>query len=192
MIDIYGVYGKYAKLRNASWQLLVDCNINELPVNIISILSALNIYLCKNSDTNKLKDGEYGVSFLIDGQWYIVYDDTLPFNQKLFTLAHELGHILLGHPLKKEREKSKRRSTFETQADMFAIRLLSPTCVLWALDLHTPQEISKICQIDINAAKIRAERMEVLYERNKFLTSSLERKVYHNFSAYIEEQKKKR
>ena len=69
---------------------------------------------------------------------------------------------------------------------MFASRLLAPACVLWALNARTPEEIAALCQISHQAAKFRAERMAILYERNRFLSSPLERKVYDQFKEFIE------
>lgn len=72
---------------------------------------------------------------------------------------------------------------------MFASRLLAPACVLWALDARTPEEIASLCKISHQAAAFRAERMELLYRRGKFLASPLERKVYEQFSKFIDIQK---
>ena len=55
--------------------------------------------------------------------------------------------------------------------------------------IRTAQDIASVCDISITAAKIREARMAVLYERNKFLTSPLERKVYKNFETFVEKYK---
>ena len=73
---------------------------------------------------------------------------------------------------------------------MFAVRLLSPACVLWGLNLHTPEEIQKICNISWSAAVNRAKRMNVLYKRDLFLISPLERQVFEQFHNFIENYKK--
>lgn len=78
--------------------------------------------------------------------------------------------------------------TIEQQADAFAARLLAPACVLWALNVRTMTEIAELCDISNTAAQIRAERMKILYSRNKFLTSPLEKAVYDNFKEYIQKQ----
>ncbi len=76
------------------------------------------------------------------------------------------------------------------QADMFAARLLAPACVIWGLNLHNAHEISQICNISYEAATYRAKRMELLYKRNKFLTSELEKEVYSNFENFINQYNK--
>lgn len=79
---------------------------------------------------------------------------------------------------------------FEEQAaDRFAADILMPACVLWGLNIHTPEEIARLCNVSMSAATIRAERMEVLYQRNKFLTHPLERQVYAQFGGFIQKNK---
>ena len=182
------LYGKYQNLRDAAWRCLLDYKINKLPVDILQIAKSSGIRVIKNSTVEKLKSRESGIS-LFDGEtWYIIYNDKEMLERIRFTISHELGHIFLGHPLKigyHARTIVSDKPENEVQADMFASRLLCPSCVLWGLNLHTPEEISMICKVSYQAAKKRADRMKILYERNKFLTSSLEREVYKNFFDYI-------
>ncbi|MDE5753275.1 MAG: ImmA/IrrE family metallo-endopeptidase, partial [Oscillospiraceae bacterium] len=106
---------------------------------------------------------------------------------KRYTVMHELGHFLLGHlgetPL--SRSEYDCRPSEEQAADKFAIDMLAPACVLWGLHLHRPEEIAKVCNISMQAAGYRAERMKLLYQRNKFLSHPLERRVYAQFSEFI-------
>lgn len=188
------IYGKYKNARNASWQCLIDYGVSSLPINVLKIANNAGIKVIANSqvdnDFNKLKFKESGKSIFDSGEWYVVFNDTEPIYRCKFTVAHELGHIFLGH----ETQNGQHRRTInitkpeeETEADIFASRLLAPACVLWALDLHTAEEIAKACDVSYQAAKIRANRMEVLYKRNKFLTSPLEKQVYKNFENFIKE-----
>lgn len=189
---MYEIYGRYKTVRNGTWQVLIDFNITSLPISVVAIANTAGIKILKNSVVNELKPGEVGASVLDGDMWYIIYDDTVSKGRIRFTIAHELGHIFLGHPLKigyHARTIDVRKPEVETDADMFASRLLCPACVLWGLNLHTPEEIKEVCNVSYAAAKIRSERMKILYERNKFLTSSLERQVYNNFIDYINKNK---
>ena len=180
-------YNKYKEVRNAAWQVLIDNNISELPVPLSQIAKNNDIVIVKNSEADMLDTGESGKSILEGGKWYIVYNDTENHGRRRFTIAHELGHIFLGHELKgvHRRTFAKVRPQEEVDADSFAVRLLAPACVLWGLNLHTAAEIAETCGLSRAAAEHRAKRMEVLYERDKFLTSPIERKVYENFKNYI-------
>jgi len=185
------LYGSYKNARNAAWQCLLDFNISELPVKPSTIAKQSGIKIIKNSSINELSKGESGATYLINSKWYIVYNDTEPRQRSRFTVAHELGHILLGHIMCDKhyaRTFDTSRPTIEQEADVFAARLLAPACVLWALNVHTPQDISELCDISLAAAQVRSERMEILYSRNKFLTSPLEKAVYDNFKEYIQKQ----
>lgn len=187
------IYGRYKQARNSAWQTLIDFNINTLPVKVSSIAKQAGIKLIKNSVVNQLQANESGISVLDNDIWYIIYDDTAPNGRIRFTVAHELGHIFLGHPLKDgyhARTIDINKPAVETDADIFASRLLAPACVLWGLNLHTPEDISRVCKISLSAAKIRSERMDILYKRNKFLTSNLEKQVYKQFEKYIDENRR--
>ncbi len=186
------VYGVYKKARNASWQALIDNKVESLPVDIVQIIRNNGIRLLKNSQTNELRSGEAGISIFDGTQWFIVYDDLLPIGRKRFTVAHELGHIVLGHPLIAgfhARTTGGSLPQTESEANIFASRFLAPACVLWGLNIHTSADISRICEISKEAAEIRAKRMDELYKRNMFLTSPLERRVYNQFKDFIEQNR---
>lgn len=86
-------YGKYKYVRNASWQILLDYNVRQLPVKITDIARQADIKVVKNSDCHLLKDNQIGLSILIDSKWYIIFDDNMSSERARFTIAHELGHI---------------------------------------------------------------------------------------------------
>lgn len=179
----YSNYGIYRKVRNAAWQCLIDNKINRLPVDVLLIAKANGIKLRKNSDVGLLKTNQSGLCFYSyeNVQWYIVYDDEAAPGRRRCIIAHELGHILLGHECN-NREK---------EADAF-VRLLSPACVLWGLNLHTADEIAAVCDISKAEARKRATRMATLYKRGKFLTAPLEKQVFEQFKGFIEEQNTKK
>lgn len=187
------IYGVYKKVRNASWQALIDNKVDKLPVDIVQIVCNNGIRLLKNSQAKELRGGEVGISIFDGNQWFIVYDDLLPIGRKRFTVAHELGHIFLGHPLvagfHARTATGDKMPKTESEANAFASRFLAPACVLWGLNAHTAADIAKICAISKEAAEIRAKRMAELYKRNMFLTSPLEQQVYKQFERFIEQNR---
>lgn len=157
------------------------------------IVKEMGIKVIKDSNIHELKPNESGVSIFDGNFWYIVYNDNEGRKRNRFTIAHELGHILLGHELKDgyyARSKTVMKPLLESEADTFAVRLLAPACVLWGLNVHSAEEIAELCDISYSAAKIREERMRVLYQRNKFLTSSLEKQVFRKFEPFINQKVK--
>lgn len=188
-------YGKYKTARNASWQCLIDNNITSLPVSVTKIATNNGIIIQKysESNSNRLNEDEIGSTYFIGDKIIIVYRDTETIQRCRFTIAHELGHIFLGHTLfgtKLSRKFYVPKSVIEIEADIFASRLLAPACVLWGLNLYTADEIAKVCNISLLAGKHRAERMRVLYKRDKFLTNPLEQQVFDQFKDFIDSNKK--
>lgn len=186
-------YAKYKNVRNASWLCLLDCNIRSLPVPIGSICRIYDINVI-DDNSNYLRKNESGRILRIDSDIVIVINNAEPKSRCRFSIAHELGHFLLGHlgddVIHLNRARTEVKPESETQADIFAARLLAPACVLWGLNLHTAEEISEVCNISLQAAVFRAKRMEELYRRNCFLTSPLEHKLYDQFRAFIEQNRR--
>lgn len=181
-------YTDYQNARDATWKLLIDQNIQKLPIQMSLLCKALGIAIKLYSPTDK-NDGK---SFMVDGVPVIMVSSEIPAPRQRFTAAHELGHILLGHVGRYKlvnREPNQNDSPIEQAANVFASRLLAPACVLWGCGANTPEQIAVLCDISYEAARFRAKRMEELYKRNKFLSSPLEREVYRQFAAYIEENK---
>ena len=190
--NVYGLYNHYRNARDAAWQTLIDFKINTLPVKLSIICDGLGITLIDDSQAHELRPTESGIAIKQNGKWYIIIDDTDVIGKQRFTIAHELGHILLGHPLKigyYTRKENLVKPTDETEADMFASRLLAPACVLWGINAVTAEQIAAVCGISRSAAHYRAERMDLLRKRGKFLTSPLERQVYKQFEVYIQQNR---
>lgn len=182
------IYGFYKNIRDASWQALLDFGCDRLPIDLSDICGQLGVVLLDNTTAQELRPTESGVAVRQDGVWYIIFDDTDTRGKQRFTVAHELGHILLGHALKNgyyTRRSNIVKPEDERAADMFAARLLAPACVLWGIDATTAEQIAAVCDISIAAARIRAERLDLLRKRDKFLTSPIEREVYQKFENYI-------
>lgn len=170
-------YNNYKNARDAARQCLIDNNISSLPLKLSIICHNHNIDIIKNSDLDinskaRLRQNQLGKCVSIDGQFYIIIDDTDILPAQRYTIAHELGHLIIP-------------TSDEYEAERFAIGILAPACVLWGCNIHSAEDIAKMCNISQASAKIRAERMEMLYKRNKFLTSPLERQVFDNFSEFI-------
>ena len=146
---------------------------------------------CHSVDTDTLK-GASGMIRVVNGKLCMFVNNSQSVQRQRFTVLHELGHFKLGHlgnaPMLRNYESI--RTEEEQLADKFAADVLMPACVLWALNIHTAEEIVDLCNVSMQAANIRAERMKVLYGRNKFLSHPLERKVYSQFQTFINKVKK--
>ena len=134
----------------------------------------------------------------------IFYNDEKTTQRQRFSIAHELGHIFLHNSDEKatvrNREPAPNDDPVETEANIFASRLLAPLCVLQFLNLNSAREIAEFCDISHTAAQLRFCRLCEIRKRNSlrlrekkhgtFLLSKLERCVIDNFKEYIEKNKK--
>ena len=108
--------------------------MNSLPLQVSDIASKLNIGLYKYSQNKELLI-KSGLSYLMQakgfaymspvGKLMIFFDDSQSRQEIRYTIAHELGHILLGHvdsrnPRGRLLEPSNPK--LEREADSFALR----------------------------------------------------------------------
>lgn len=91
----------------------------------------------------------------------IVINDAQHARRKRFSLAHEIGHLLLGHgPVAfKSDIQILRSARHEAHANRFAAELLMPKCLLKKYGFLKPEEICGLCQVSLEAARIRAEQL---------------------------------
>lgn len=177
-------YKDYKNSRDMAWQILLDLGVCSLPVKVSDVCRQIGVQV----KVTELEGTSGEVRILRGVPWILVSADDPPVRQR-FTVAHELGHILLGHVGKYElvnREPSPEDNPIEQAANVFAARLLSPACVLWGCRVRSAEDIAELCQISLPAARYRWQRMQILYQRGKFLTHPLERKVFEKFLPYIE------
>lgn len=184
-------YGIYKGARNASWQCIIDFKIDSLPVKVSAIAKSADISVIKNSDAKFLKDSQSGLTVLQNNKFYIIYNDTESAQRCRFTIAHELGHIFLGHLMINTpiyRTFAKRNDT-ESAANVFARDLLAPACVLHELQALSAAVISDLCNISLESAGYRAERMRELEQRNAWYMHPMERDVIKQFDNFIKKKK---
>lgn len=77
-------------------------------------------------DGQELDDGISGMQATYKGKSFIRYNSNHNVKRSRFTVAHELGHALLGHVLECTRGDFKSRDAQEVEANQFAAELLMP------------------------------------------------------------------
>ncbi|MGN0182840.1 MAG: ImmA/IrrE family metallo-endopeptidase [Candidatus Ornithomonoglobus sp.] len=205
---MYTNYNNYKKVRDLSWEILIRFNISSLPVDIFSICHKAGIMVYTYRQNKELIDrlglaqhvkNNDGFSTTINKRYVIFYDDTIiPSGRAKFTLAHELGHILLRHITKDNvvtrwnRGEETPHDPRETAANQFAARLLAPACILRELNVQTVDELRELTGLSYTAAGYRLQRLEELRKRNKFYLSPLERRVKNQFNNFINTYKNRK
>ena len=208
-------YGLYRGVRDAAWHLLLRIGVMALPVCCAEVAARMGLPVLSYTRAGPLLralglerhcENNDGFAAHIDGRWCVFLSDDGDECKRNFTLAHELGHVLLGHVMQEtqaggarvrytrlnQREWAhglNRLDAMEREANMFASRMLSPACVLWGLNLHTSGEIARACALPAYVARKRADRMRVLYERGLFLKSPVETALFEQFMPYLLSQR---
>ena len=88
----------------------------------------------------------------------VFYDDTCSVGTRLFSLAHEIGHIVLRHIATGARGYDASDTAQEREADAFAYALLAPLDALRAARVRTVKQIQRMTLLDRErAAHVLAE-----------------------------------
>lgn len=201
-------YRQYQAARDTAWRALLKITEKRLPVEPEALAAVLGVELHpfphpeENQRLWTLANQVRGVcvSLRIRGAWHIfMRDSSLDASQRRFAVAHELGHLLLGAETRLlapgvrcflsgdnqgDLMEDPQKMT-DYAADIFAIRLLAPACLLHELGVDTPGDIMALCGLPPKAAALRAERMALLNRRNVFYANALERQVRDAFRPYL-------
>lgn len=79
-----------------------------------------------------------------------------------FTVAHELGHIVLAHRRTMNRASNSEIRPFENsewQANTFASEFLMPVATIVKFGLHSPGAIARHFNVSVQAAEVRLRRL---------------------------------
>lgn len=161
----------YDRAAKMAYRSILSLGINTLPIDPLMILKR-----CKNTAVHtydeimplcRVSDPSYFKAFIMEGKdavtirreiggravYELFYDAQANRRRMRFTLAHELGHIVLGHHQEQPWE--------EKEADYFASQLLAPRPVfnvlaLRGLDTSDPEFIARTFYLSKAAAEIAA------------------------------------
>ncbi|MGN0670432.1 MAG: ImmA/IrrE family metallo-endopeptidase, partial [Oscillospiraceae bacterium] len=168
--------------------------IGDLPINPAKAAGALGIKTVSYSSMTEFFDIKMetlysrsadGFAFKTENRFVIaVNENSCGERKRRFTIAHELGHCVLGHACKLSDFRFP-TDVEEHAADRFAADFLAPLPVLILCGAESAEEIKKICGISGQAAEIRYKEL-VRMRRSNFLISDENRKIADMFSEFIE------
>ncbi len=164
------LYYAYKNARNLAWEILINQKLIKFPIDIKKVANNLGIIVI---ESKRLPHNLYAVSFTQNAQTIISYVSSGNINTDRFTIAHELGHILLKHKADKAYSEYQ-----EEQANVFASRLLAPMIIINDLAPNSAEELSDLFGLSLESATIRYNRYIKIKKRNKFLTNNLEKEYY--------------
>ena len=177
----------YYNVRNNAWDFLIKNNITKYPLDLreIALKNNWNIWSFKKycevrkmNYNDLIKKYPDGFTEIIDDKIFICYNQQNNKQRNRFTICHEIGHIVLKHLYKGQK--------LEKEANMFAARILMPMLLIKELDITTPEELAKICDVSIDAAKYRLNRFQEIKGRERFYTNPKEQSLYLQLKSFIE------
>lgn len=112
--------------REKARSIITDIGIKNPPILLGHIINFLNVnskIIIKSWDFPKSIDG---INFLNGEKIVIGYNQNVGYFRKRFTIAHELGHFLLGHLVANHRINFEDNNLEDIEANQFAAELLIP------------------------------------------------------------------
>lgn len=199
------LYDRYQAARDAAWRTLLKFEVHSLPVDVEDIAGKLGIEILARPEGREGASLPRAAAITLrkSGRFQVLMQKGLSYSRYRFALAHELGHIILQHPMQRLPDGAltfvglanagdmlpEHLEESDTDADMFAIRLLAPACVLHSLHMHSREGIAALCGLPEGAAAMRAERMALLDYRNAYGIHPLEKQVQKQFLPFIRKKR---
>ena len=188
---------------HTAWEALILAKIDALPVDLHKIMSTYGIdYMLYSMFPENMISRKFKASdgFSLKCERLFKQPRTLIFLndfdtckvKRRFTIAHLLGHIILGHDNYANRYNiSETDSTSHplcTHANVFARELLMPTCVLQALDATKAKEIETLCDVTPVLSEQAEQRVKLTHHQPNSL-HELEIEVLSLFGRFIRQKK---
>lgn len=203
-------YPRYAYARQRAYRLLCELEIDRLPVDPWKVAEALpNVHICKWTvlrdncgDDDPLfidKEGADAKTQHLRGQadYLVVYDDRVETYQRIrWTIAHEIGHIVLGHltsfdatALCRGTLTEAEYKVLEREADTFAVNLLAPMTIINRLPfIQTKTDFMELCDLSGEASDNCIKELQLLKSGKKLSFPIKEEDVLHRlFYRFIDE-----
>lgn len=201
---------RYAYARQRAYRLLCELEIDRLPVDPWKVAEMLpNVHICKWTDLRDNchdddplfidKESADAKTQHLRGQadYLVVYDDRVENYQRIrWTIAHEIGHIVLGHLTSFEATALCRGSlseqeykVLEREADTFAVNLLAPMTIIIRLpSIQSKADFMELCDLSGQASDNCMEELRLLKNGKKLPFPIKEEDVLHRlFFRFINE-----
>lgn len=196
------LYPRHGFARKLAKEFLLQSKVKSLPVNPMAICNQQGFIIRSVSEAEELIDEldpfdvrsnpecDAKTYLTSDGRYVIVYDDAV-FSQGriIWTIAHEIGHIVMGHLRDFEQTEIhkgltlKENTVLEKEADTFASEFLAPAEVLIRCQCVKKNLIIKLCGLSEQAASYRENYLQA-YEPNQVF-EHIDQKLLKQFSSFI-------
>lgn len=184
-----------------AWDFLIRHRLRELPIDCLQLNEIdAGLKIKSYSDSIKfissLKLTEYaekhnGFTIEYDKKVIILYNEKMPYSIRNFVIAHEIGHVILGHATNKNGilgydDDGNTKEGQEEEADAFAYAFLAPSPVFKELNVSEAQAVAKLSGLSLKYADKATEEIVKSADINY---SGIEIELIDLFKDYINKQR---
>lgn len=153
----------YRRATNAAYDTLIKLETFSISTNVFSVVELLlencqlltygqACFLYGFSLHQLLENSEFGFSIVSStGNRIILYNENMPLGSIRFTIAHEIGHAILGHITEDD-------PCSEKEANCFARNLLCPLPVAEILGASTIDDYTELFSVTASMAMTTIDR----------------------------------
>lgn len=156
------------------YRLIIEFQHNnhlEFGVNIKKLCEKIGWPLLEYNNNHKLISiSKDGFTYYKNNEFYIFFNNDKIEERINFTIAHEVGHIVLGHHFVENTQVLMYgQNTFlEKQANTFAQNILMPADKMYIFENHPIPDVARYFGVSKSMANVRINRLnEDLYYLNK-------------------------
>lgn len=156
---------EYEFIKGEVTHIFVTCKVKCIPVSGFEMASRMGITLLPYSGLSKeklenaMRVSEDGFFLEYGGREYIYYNDMdCGYERQNWTILHEIGHIVLDHTGKSDRE--------EAEADFFAKYAIAPPVLLHKIHVDSVLDVYEAFDISMEAAAYAYDYYKKWYRRH--------------------------
>lgn len=173
----------YSFILEKVFSVFEECYVNSFPLNFVDLIIQYGYRVFTYQQLRDKSPELYESCILYSDDAFrdmatktVAYNTEAPKKRVYFSLAHELGHIVLGH-------LSETKKT-EAEANFFASNILAPRMAIHYARCKNEADVARIFEVSCEAAQYafddyRRWRRYIVSRRNRM--TSLDRSMYHHF-----------
>lgn len=199
---------RYKFVNRVSYLFMIRNKISDLPFDPYSFLIAMGYSVktysfharklgCTSLEIAEACDSLDGYSVYNEKtkKYKIIFNDYINSPERIrWTLAHELGHIILNHFVDFEQTKllrgginDKEYEILDKEADAFASKILAPEIILIHAGIENPNLIHTHCGLSNEAAMYKSKTIAKIKQK-KILITSIEKQIVSLFKSFINQK----
>lgn len=173
----------YSFILSKILSVLEKCAVNSFPIDCAELISQYGYRVFTYQELKAKSPELYDICIACSDDAFrdmatktVAYNTEAPRRRVYFSLAHELGHIVLGH-------LSETKKT-EAEANFFASNILAPRMAIHYARCKNEADVARIFEVSCEAAQYafddyRRWRRYIVSRRNRM--TSLDRAMYYHF-----------